>query len=52
MGSHASFIAAAYCAAALVLSALIAWIALDYRALKRRLADYEKRGMTRGSGSA
>lgn len=52
MGTHAAFIGAAYFAAALVLSILIVWIALDYRALKRKLADYEKRGLTRGSGSS
>lgn len=52
MTSHASFIVAAYSAAALVLTALIAWIALDYRTLTRKLEDYEKRGMTRGSSNS
>jgi len=47
---HASFIAAAYILAAAVLMTLIAWIALDYRALTRTLNDYESRGRRRGSG--
>jgi hypothetical protein len=37
--------------AAIVLIALVAWIAVDYRMLRRTLADYEKRGITRGSRS-
>jgi heme exporter protein CcmD len=52
MATDAPFIIAAYSAAAIVMAALIAWIALDYRALTRKLADYERRGLTRGSGGA
>ena len=49
LGPHANFIVAAYGAAALVLVALIAWIALDYRAQRRALGELESRGVTRRS---
>jgi heme exporter protein D len=44
---HAGFILAAYVAAALVVAVLIGWVALDYRAQQRRLAELEARGVTR-----
>jgi heme exporter protein D len=47
--AHLGYIVAAYAAAAVIIAVLIAWIALDYRALKRALADLEKRGITRRS---
>jgi heme exporter protein D len=49
---HFGFIAAAYAAAAVIVGALIVWVALDYRAQKRKLADLEMRGITRRSASA
>jgi heme exporter protein CcmD len=43
--SHFSFVATAYGFAAIVLAAIIAWIAADYRAQKSKLAELEaKRG--------
>jgi heme exporter protein D len=50
--SHMTFIVAAYVAAIAVVGGLTAWITLDYRAQLRRLADFEKRGVTRRAGSA
>ena len=48
---HLDFIAAAYAAAVLVVAALIVWVALDYRAQRRALAELEMRGLTRRSAS-
>ena len=50
LGPHATFIVAAYGAAALILAALIGWIVLDHRAQQRALGELEKRGVTRRSG--
>jgi len=50
--SHIGFIAASYAAAATVVIALIAWVAVDFRILRRTLADLESRGMTRRSAPA
>ncbi len=47
--SHIGFIFASYAAAAVVVTGLIAWVMLDFRALKRNLSDLEKRGVTRRS---
>jgi heme exporter protein D len=47
--SHAGFIAAAYIATALVLAALVAWVVVDGRAQRKRLADLEARGIRRRS---
>jgi heme exporter protein D len=49
LGPHAIFIIAAYGAAAVVVAALIAWVALDFRAQKRMLGDLEAHGVTRRS---
>ena len=49
--SEAGFVAAAYIVTAVALAALIAWIVLDARAQKRRLADLEARGIRRRSAS-
>ena len=49
MGAHAGFIAAAYLMSAAVLAGLIAWIVADGRALARRLAELEARGVRRRS---
>ena len=50
LGAHAAFIVAAYGMAALIVIALTGWVALDYRAQKRRLAKLEADGVTRRSG--
>jgi heme exporter protein D len=50
--AHINFIAASYCAAAIIVGALIAWVMLDYRAQRRTLAELELQGLTRGTGSA
>lgn len=52
LGPHASFIVIAYAMAAFVVAALIVWILLDERALKRNLSDLEMRGVTRRSDRA
>jgi heme exporter protein D len=49
LGNHGGFIVAAYLAAVIVLAGLIGWVVLDGRALKRRLADLESRGIRRRS---
>ena len=50
-GSHATFIVLAYAAAAAVLAALVIWTVLDYRAQRRALAELERQGIVRRSGS-
>ena len=49
LGNHAGFIVAAYLAAAAVLTGLAVWIVVDGRAVRRRLADLEARGIRRRS---
>jgi heme exporter protein D len=49
LGPHADFIIASYAVTALVVVALIGWIAADYRAQRRVLGDLEQRGVTRRS---
>jgi heme exporter protein D len=46
---HLDFIATAYAAAAFVVAGLIVWVALDYRAQRRALAELEMQGFTRHS---
>lgn len=50
LGQHASFIVAAYAAAALLVGGLIVWITRDYVAQRRVLRELEERGVTRRSG--
>jgi heme exporter protein D len=50
--SHLPFIAGSYAAAGIVIGGLVAWVTLDYRAQRRALADFNKRGMVRRSTSA
>ncbi len=50
LGHYASFIVTSYLAAALVVAALIVWVALDYRSQTQRLRELEERGITRRSG--
>ena len=52
LGPHAAFIVTAYAAAAVVIGGLIGWVALDYRAQRRKLADLEAEGVTRRSDRA
>ncbi len=47
--NHAAFIFAAYAATVVVLASLILWVWLDGRALRRRLAELEARGIRRRS---
>jgi len=49
LGPHAIFIVAAYGAAAVIVTSLIAWVVLDFRAQKRMLGDLEAHGVTRRS---
>ena len=45
--NHMGFIVASYAAAVAVVGVLIAWVTLDYRTQRRRLADLEMRGIAR-----
>jgi heme exporter protein D len=47
--THAGYILAAYLVTALVLLAMIGWVALDLRAQKNRLARLEGQGLRRRS---
>jgi heme exporter protein D len=49
LGPHADFIVAAYAVTLFVVAGLIAWVLLDYAALRRVLGDLEARGITRRS---
>jgi heme exporter protein D len=49
--NHMGFIVASYAAAVVIVGALIAWVTLDYRAQRHRLADLEMRGVTRRSAT-
>ena len=49
LGPHATFIVASYAASAFILALLVGWIAAENRALRRTLADFESRGITRRS---
>jgi len=50
--NHMGFIVASYAAAVAIVGILIAWVTLDYRTQRLRLADLEIRGVTRRSASA
>jgi heme exporter protein CcmD len=54
MGStaHIDFIAAAYAAAAVIIGALIAWIAVDYRTQIHTLAELDEQGVARRSATS
>ncbi len=49
LGPHAFFIVSAYAAAALIVTAMITWVLIDYRRQARALAELEARGITRRS---
>ncbi len=48
MNPHWSFVIAAYAIAGAIVAAMIGWVALEHRALTKRLADLEARGLKRG----
>jgi heme exporter protein D len=50
--NHMGFIVASYAAAVAIVGVLIAWVTLDYRTQRLRLADLEMRGVTRRSAPA
>lgn len=52
LGPHAAFIVLSYAAALVVLAALVGWIVLDHRALKRTLKMLDAQGVTRRSDKA
>jgi len=49
LGPYASFIVAAYAIAALVVAGLIAWVEIDNRQLRQRLAALKEEGVSRRS---
>jgi len=49
LGPYAAFIVGAYGAAALIVTAMVAWVVIDHRRQARALAELEKRGVTRRS---
>ena len=49
LGPHAAFIVTAYTITVVVISALIAWLAVDGRLQQRRLDELAARGVTRRS---
>jgi heme exporter protein D len=49
LGPHATFIVASYAAAGFIIALLIGWIVAENRSLKRTLAEFEARGITRRS---
>jgi heme exporter protein D len=52
LGPHWGFIVAAYAIALAVVASLIAWVVIDHRLQRRRLADLESRGVRRRSSPA
>lgn len=48
---HVGFIIASYVTATVVVSGLILWVALDYRAQTARLQKLEEQGAQRRSGA-
>jgi heme exporter protein D len=49
LGPHAAFIVIAYGFAALIVTVMTGWIAVDHRRQTRSLAELEARGVTRRS---
>jgi heme exporter protein D len=49
LGPHVGFIVGAYVVAAAVVAALVIWVLADHAALRRTLADLERRGVSRRS---
>jgi heme exporter protein D len=52
VGPHASFILAAYGAAAVLVAALVVWVVADHRNQRKALAALEAQGITRRSRPA
>ena len=52
LGPHATFIVAAYTAAGAIVAALILWVVLNHRHLRRVLNELEAQGVTRRSERA
>ena len=52
LGPHAGFIICAYIIATVVVAALVVWVTADHAALKRALAELERRGITRRSAES
>ena len=50
--NHMGFIVASYAAAVAIVGILIAWVTLDYRMQRLRLADLEMRGVASRSAPA
>ena len=50
--NHLPFIVGSYAAACVIVGALIAWVAIDFRVQRRALADLEMRGVARRSAPA
>jgi heme exporter protein D len=50
--NHLPFIVGSYAAACIVIGALIAWVAIDFRTQRRALADLETRGVALRSAPA
>jgi len=49
LGPYAAFIVGAYGAAALIVTAMVAWVVIDHRRQARALAELEAHGVTRRS---
>jgi len=47
--NHLPFIVGSYAAACVIVGALIAWVAIDFRVQRRAIADLEMRGIARRS---
>jgi heme exporter protein D len=52
LGPHAFYIVGSYAAAALIVVAMLMWVALDYRRQLRMLAELDAQGVTRRSERA
>jgi heme exporter protein D len=52
LGPHAAFIVTAYLVAAAIVIAMIAWVVLDRRRLRRELAELEARSGRSRAASA
>jgi heme exporter protein D len=52
VATHTGFILAAYLATAIVLAAVVGWIVIDGRSLRRKLAELEARGIRRRSAKS
>ena len=49
LGPHAAFIVMSYAAAFAIVAALVLWVALDRRHLRRTMEELEGQGVTRRS---